>query len=427
MRKSIKKFLLAVIFIIAAVFIIARFAAVKHIGKQEPETTISEIEEETEYQAIEGTIARGNTLAGVLQKNHISPDQTYRIINALRKVFNVRKCNIGDGWQIVLNGQGEFIAFTYRNGPLDYFTVTYNTEKDVYEAAKQRINAKEKTLGARGKIQSSLYESMCQLGVPAEFVIQFAEIFASKIDFFTDCRRDDEFSIIWNSYVYDGEVLEDIRILAAQYKNTRSDYYAFYFKNGRGSGGYYDNKGHSVESAFLKAPLSYRRISSHFSYRRFHPILRRYRPHLGIDYAAPRGTPISAIGNGTVILSGWTTKGYGIAVKVKHPNGYISYYGHLSKIRKGIRKGCRVSKGQVIGYVGSTGISTGPHLDFRLNKNGKFVNFLNLKLPPCYPLPKSDMPEFNAAKAVLEKQLRSIPDEQVLNFSDEKQSDSITK
>jgi len=276
--------------------------------------------------------------------------------------------------------------------------VNYDKETGNYIAEKRNVEAERKLFGVKGNIQSSLYESMSNFGIHAELIIQFAEIFASKIDFFTDCRENDEFSILWDSYVHNGKILKDIHVTAARYVNSGNVYSAFYFKGENGKSGYYDEKGNSVESIFLRTPLNYRRISSFFSHRRFHPILRIYRPHLGIDYAAPKGTPVSTIGDGTVISAGWTRSGYGIAVKVKHPNGYISYYGHLSKIRRGMRRGKRVKKGQVIGYVGSTGLSTGPHLDFRLKKNGKFVNFLRLKMPPSYPLPKESLPEFEQLK-----------------------------
>ncbi|MCD6407574.1 M23 family metallopeptidase, partial [bacterium] len=296
------------------------------------------------------------------------------------------------------------------NGPIDYYVVEFDREKGKYLAFHKKKEIIKEIVGRKGKIHSSLYESMRKSGINPEIIIQFAEIFASKVDFFTDCQEGDEFAVLWEIYKdKNGKILKDVRVIAGKYKNSDHTYYAFYFKPEKGKGSYYDENGKSVESAFLRAPLNYRRISSYFSYRRFHPILKRYRPHLGIDYAAPKGTPVSAIGDGTVIFAGWTTNGYGIAVKIKHPNGYISYYGHLSKIRKGIRKGKRVRKGQVIGYVGMTGLATGPHLDFRLKKNGKFVNFLKLRMPPSYPLDKKYLPEFENLKKFYLSKFEEIP------------------
>ena len=375
-------------------------------------------EPKPDYKVITGNISEGDVLGDILVENGISPQQTYEITRSLGKVFNVKQCNIGDNWEIVFSEEENFIRFTYQNGPLIYYTVDYDKETGNYIAEKKNVEAERKLFGVKGNIQSSLYESMSNFGVNPELIIQFAEIFASKIDFFTDCREDDEFAILWDSYVHNGEILKDIHVTAARYENSGNIYSAFYFKSENGESGYYDEKGNSVESVFLKAPLNYRRISSFFSYRRFHPILRIYRPHLGIDYAAPKGTPVSTIGDGTVISAGWTRSGYGIAVKVKHPNGYISYYGHLSKIRRGMRRGKRVKKGQVIGYVGSTGLSTGLHLDFRLKKNEKFINFLSLKMPPSHPLPKECLPEFEQIKAELTEKLENLEHEKVISFDE---------
>lgn len=368
------------------------------------------------YLIEEGSISQGDILGDILVENGLTYTQAYQITNQLKKVFDVRRCGIGDKWKIYFDKDGEFVKFMYQHGPIDYYIVRYDKENDSYTVEKKRLKVEKELIGAKGKIQSSLYESMRKVGINPELIIQFAEIFASKVDFFTDCRSGDEFAILWDSYTHNGKILQDIHICAAMYKNKDSIYYAFYFKSENGKSGYYDEKGKSVESAFLKAPLNYRRISSYFSYRRFHPILKIYRPHLGIDYAAPYGTPVSAIGDGRVIFAGWTRNGYGIAIKIKHPNGYISYYGHLSRIRKGIRVGRWVKKGQVIGYVGSTGVATGPHLDFRLKKNGKFVNFLRLKLPPSYPLSSKYLGEFEKVKTEMMEKLKSLKEGQITVF-----------
>ena len=369
-----------------------------------------------EYLIKEGSMCEGDILGDILVENGLTYTQAYNITNQLKKVFNVRRCGIGDKWKIYFDKDGNFVKFVYQHGPVDYYVVRYDKEKGCYNVKKKKIKAEKKLVGAKGKIQSSLYESMRKIGINPEIIIQFAEIFSSKVDFFTDCRNGDEFAILWNSYTHNGEILQNLHICAAMYKSEYSTYYAFYFKLENGKSGYYDEKGKSVESAFLKAPLHYRRISSYFSYRRFHPILKIYRPHLGIDYAAPYGTPVSAIGDGRVIFAGWTKNGYGIAVKIKHPNGYISYYGHLSRIKKGIRAGKLVKKGQVIGYVGATGLATGPHLDFRLKKNGRFINFLKLKMPPSYPLPSKYLDEFEKVKGEMMEKLNSLKDGQITLF-----------
>ncbi len=360
------------------------------------------------YQIIEGCISEGDLLGDLLLAQNIPASEVNRITAELKKVFNLRRCRIGDRWELYLTNEEEFVKFIYYAGPMDFYIVEVDRVEDTYLASALQVESERMMRGVRGEIRSSLYESMSYVSVNPEIIIQFAEIFASKVDFFTDCRTGDGFNILWESY-FDkhGNPLKDVSVSAASYSNGDSTHYAFYFETPEGKGGYYDEKGKSVESAFLKAPLNYRRISSHFTHRRFHPIRRVYRPHLGIDYAAQSGTPVSSIGNGTVNFTG-RRGGLGNAVIIKHPNGYISWYGHLSRIAKGVRKGAKVRKGQVIGYVGSTGLSTGPHLDFRIQKGGKFLNFLTLKMPPSYPLDEKYMPQFVEMKDVLMSRIETL-------------------
>ncbi len=361
------------------------------------------------YRIIEGYISEGDVLGDILLAQNMSTTQVNLITSELKKVFNVRRCNIGDRWELYLDKKDDsFVKFIYYDGPLNYYIVEFNRDEKVYRTSAREVEAEKMMCGLRGKIHSSLYESMSLVNINPEIIIGFAEIFASKVDFFTDCHTGDTFNVLWESYFdRDGNILKDIRILAASYSTGNDTYRAFYFESLEGKSGYYDEKGRSVESSFLKAPLNYRRISSYFTYSRFHPILKRYRPHLGIDYAAPTGTPVSSIGNGTVIFAGWKG-GLGNAVVIKHPNGYVSWYGHFSKIARGIKKGVKVKKGQVVGYVGSTGLATGPHLDFRIQRNGKFLNFLALKLPPSYPLEDKDLPRFNEIKNLLNSRMESL-------------------
>ncbi|HIC90700.1 MAG TPA: M23 family metallopeptidase, partial [Syntrophaceae bacterium] len=208
-------------------------------------------------------------------------------------------------------------------------------------------------------------------------------------------------------YYRDGRWIKNGRILAAEFVNVGSKYQAFYFEDGKGHGDYYDSEGRCLRKQFLKSPLRYKRISSYFSRRRFHPILKIYRPHLGIDYAAPVGTPVESIGDGKIEFIGW--KGdYGRFIRVKHNRNYITTYGHLSRFAKGLKKGSRIKQGQVIGYVGSTGLATGPHLDFRMIRNGRFVNPLKIQPPPVAPIRKESMEAFNATVLNLAERLKAI-------------------
>ncbi|MDL1973061.1 MAG: M23 family metallopeptidase, partial [Deltaproteobacteria bacterium] len=184
-----------------------------------------------------------------------------------------------------------------------------------------------------------------------------------------------------------GKFIRNGRILAAEFVNKGRRLEAYYFEDPTGHKDYYDANGRSLRKAFLRAPLRYKRISSYFSYHRLHPILGIVRPHLGIDYAAPIGTPVEAVGDGRVVFIGWK-RGFGKFIKIRHNHIYTSTYGHLSRFARGLKKGSFVKQGQVIGYVGSTGLSTGPHLDFRFMAHGRYINYLKFKQPESKSIPR---------------------------------------
>jgi murein DD-endopeptidase MepM/ murein hydrolase activator NlpD len=234
-------------------------------------------------------------------------------------------------------------------------------------------------------------------GERPELALRLADIFAWDIDFNTDTRPDDTFRLVLEKKEYqDGSPFSYGRILAAEYDNDGQPYKAVLFHDSQGKPGYYSADGKSLQKAFLRSPLKFAaRISSHFSLHRLHPILKIRRPHLGTDYAAPTGTPVQSIASGRVLASG-RKGGNGIYVRILHTNGYETYYMHLSRAL--VHTGQHVNQGQRIGLVGMTGLATGPHLDFRLRKNGRFVDFERLKLPPAFPVAKADMGDFIAER-----------------------------
>jgi hypothetical protein len=385
MNKGIKTLLLLILFTIIL------FPFIK----------ISQKKSSSSINIIEGEIKEGDILGNIFKESGLSDYETGRITENLRKIFDPRKSKIGDKWELHFSSRGDFLKFKYFSKPFNFYIVERKLDTGDFISYTEEVEKFKKTFIKNGILVNSLYESMTNLNINPEMIVQFAEIFESKIDFFTECQKGDRFSIIWESWTdKNSEILKDIRVIAGKYETTNQKYYAFYFEKGDFKG-FFDENGKGLEGAFLKAPLSYRKITSFFSYSRFHPIYRIYRPHLGIDYAAPTGTPVSSIGNGTVIFSGWINNGYGKCVKIKHSNGYISYYGHLSRIEKGIKKGVKVKKGEVIGYVGMTGAATGPHLDFRIQKDGKFINFLKLKFVSEKNIPKEYKNEFENLKKQL--------------------------
>jgi murein DD-endopeptidase MepM/ murein hydrolase activator NlpD len=243
-----------------------------------------------------------------------------------------------------------------------------------------------------GTVRTTVDETLRHAGAPPEVALELAEIFASDIDFLTEPRMGDRIVLLLEEKRYKGARVGFGPIQFASYAGKKVRQSAIYFPVGelrtRGAPCYYTPEGASLVRTFLRSPLNYRRISSRFSKSRFHPILRVWRPHLGVDYAAAPGTPVVTIGEGIVSLAGWNG-GFGRQVRIRHGQAYETSYGHLSRIGHGVRKGVRVKKGQVIGFVGSTGLSTGPHLDFRVKCNGRFINPLRMKNPPATPVPEA--------------------------------------
>jgi murein DD-endopeptidase MepM/ murein hydrolase activator NlpD len=254
-----------------------------------------------------------------------------------------------------------------------------------------------------GEIRSSLFEAMDAMGEQDQLVISFAEILAAEIDFYKDVKEGDRFQVLVEKVHKDKEFIRYGTIYAVEYRRGEKAIRGIRYQND-----YYDDRGSSLRKAFLKTPLRFSRISSRFSKARNHPILGGLRPHYGVDYAAPTGTAIWAVADGTVDSCGWNS-GFGNQVILRHGNGYMTCYGHLSAYGSGIRRGVRVRQKQVIGYVGSTGISTGPHLDYRLVKDGKFRNPLRETFPAGTPLRKEEMEKFERRKGEILAWLQGDP------------------
>lgn len=253
-----------------------------------------------------------------------------------------------------------------------------------------------------GVIESSLFGTIEDIGASPELAVRMADIFQWDIDFLRDIRQGDQFVALVEQRSVDGQFFGYGTLYAARFVNAGKELNAFVYADAGGSVGYYDLDGAPLKKQFLRSPLRFSRITSRYSLNRFHPIHKRRMPHYGVDYGAPKGTPAHATATGTVTFVG-RNGGAGNMVRLRHSNGYETNYLHLSRFAKGVRKGARVSQGQVIGYVGSTGWSTGPHLDYRVKKDGRWVNPLNISSPPADPLPESLLRRYLAhALALLE-------------------------
>ena len=342
---------------------------------------------------VEGNVKKNEFLANILQKEGVSYNTINYIDRNQRKVFDVRKIKVGNKYTFLMSRDSVPQAkyWIYEIDRTNYAVFKLTDSLSAWRGEKEVITEIEH-VGV--EIKSSLWNAMAEAGCDASLILELSDIYAWTIDFFGIQEGDSCKVIFEKKYIAGDSVSFGIgNVLAAYFKNNGEGKYAFsYEQNGRKE--YFDENGDNMRKAFLKAPLNYRRISSKFSNGRMHPVYHVVRPHHGVDYAAPTGTPVQSIGDGTVIAKGWDKKGGGNYVKIKHNSTYTTTYMHLSKFGKGISQGCKVKQGQTIGYVGSTGASTGPHLDFRLQKNGTYIDPLKFKSPSAEPVKKENREEY---------------------------------
>ncbi len=357
---------------------------------------------ETTEISVQDTLSRGESLYASLLSKGIAASKALNVLAVLGQRLNLRSCGTGDSYIASLDETGTIVSLLYRKGFKQLFKV--RNDSLGYVVSQGVVEPAGVTRRVEGVIRSSLWEAFTDMGEDPRIALKLADVFAWEIDFVTDPRVGDSFTIVFEELEYPGGEVEIGDILCSKYVNEGKEHLVFRFSDEDGDPGYYDSDGSSARRVFLKSPLSYRRISSFFSNARFHPILKVYRPHHGVDYSAPRGTPIVSIGDGRVVQAGWNG-GFGKYVEIRHNNVYASCYGHLSGYGGGVKRGARVSQGQVIGYVGSTGLSTGPHLDFRIKKFDSYVNPLTIDCPRAEPVSADHRQEFFDLRDVMLKAL----------------------
>lgn len=341
------------------------------------------------FQVTEGAIETNRVFGDLLAANGVDYHNIEQIVANSAGVFDLRKLQSGKPYMFLAKDcyQGPDI-FIYEPSVYEY--IVFHLKNDMKVERVERPVIKE-VRTASGILESSLWQTMVDNGLSYELTAKMEDALQWSIDFH-HLQQGDEFRLVFEENLIDGAPVGVGQVFAAYYKTSGNEYYAIWYEHGDISG-YYDLEGRPMKKSFLKAPVKYSRISSRFSMNRFHPILKRTRPHLGTDYAAPYGTPIYAVGDGVVTEAGHTS-GNGNFVRIKHDGTYQTQYLHMQKFASGIRKGVHVRQGQVIGYVGSTGLATGPHVCFRFWKNGVQVNHLKLNFPPPKPLPDEEMPRF---------------------------------
>lgn len=341
------------------------------------------------------TLPAGENFAGALAKFGLSSSEAAQATAAAQGAFNLRQLRAGNTIVVGRSVEGGLREINYR---IDADRMLHIVpESQGFSAEVREIPSHVEVSTVSGELEDSLFNAVEEAGESAEVAMRLGQIFGYDLDFYTDPRKGDTFRIVLERKKYaNGETAGYGRILAAEYDNAGKKYQALLFHDDQGRPAYYTADGKSLQKAFLRSPLKFAApVTSHFSKARFHPILKTYRPHLGTDYGAPVGTPVQTIGSGRVVFAG-RKGGDGNMVKVAHSQGYETMYLHLSRIY--VHNGERVDIGKTIGLVGMTGLATGPHLDFRIENKGKFLNFEKLGLPPSEPVSKRNRAEFAAVR-----------------------------
>lgn len=393
--------LLAVVLVLAAGLLVLRSVVPQIEARTAPaEISAAPPQPQVHKEIVEGTIKPGDTITGLLG-GYFNAQQLHDLATTSRNVFPLSGICAGQPFRIcVLNGAVE--RFEYDINRDDQLIV--RPTDDGFDVSKVPIAYTVRTAVVHGTITTSLFDAVSEVGENPELAISLADIFAWDIDFIRDIREGDSFLALVEKRFRDGQPAGYGQILAAQFVNQGERYNAFLFQDGNRRPAYFDTAGNSVRKAFLRAPLAFSRISSGYSLHRFHPITKTWKAHPAIDYAAPVGTPIMAIGDGTISVIG-RARYNGNFIKLRHANGLESIYLHMSHFARGMGKGKRVAQGQVIGYVGATGLATGPHLCFRMRKNGQPINPAKLKAASAAPVSSAHLAEFKTRAEELQAAL----------------------
>jgi len=353
------------------------------------------------------TIERGEHFASILSNLGFTPTQSEKITGAISSYLSPSRLQIGNTYSAITEQDtaSTIRYLVFEKNRTDFAVVEIQPDTVLaYEDARPVTLKREY---AEGVITSSMWNAIVGAGAPALLALKLSDVYAWQIDFF-DVKEGDSFRVMYDvAYINDTSMVDVANIEGAVFTHRGEKYRAIPFQQDSVRE-YFDESGNSLRKEFLKAPLDFIRISSRFSNARFHPVLKRYRPHHGVDYAAPTGTPVKTIGDGVVIERAYQGGGAGNYVKVRHNSVYTTTYMHLSRFASGIQKGATVKQGQVIGYVGSTGLSTGPHLDFRVHKNNQPVNPLTIDSPPCEPVKPELLDSFRLVQNLVMQELDSL-------------------
>ena len=399
-----------VLFVNVACALLALSGAISHYGSRINEAPLPKVAvvlpapvpSHSLIERFEGHIKKNMTLSDVLTAYNLPQEMVQQLVVVTKPIYNLKKLIVGNRFELEKLPDGTLKMFSYAVDLEKYVEVSltdqgYKAEMKPFEyAARRELIA--------GTIRSSLFQTLNEMNEDDELALELAEAFSYDIDFNTELQPGDHFKVAVEKQHRDGEFVKYGKILAAEFSNKGKVYSAFRFTDSEGRSEFYNAGGHALRRDLLKSPLKFSRVSSKFSRRRFHPVLGVFRPHLGVDYSAPTGTPIYAAGSGRVAVAGWKN-GFGRFIQIQHGSEFSTMYGHLSRFAAGIQAGEKVQQGQLIGYVGATGLATGPHLDYRITRKGVFVNPLGVKFQPSVPLKEEYRQAFEATKQEWQSQL----------------------
>ncbi|MGC3942985.1 MAG: peptidoglycan DD-metalloendopeptidase family protein [Chryseolinea sp.] len=358
-----------------------------------------------DYNVVEDKVKRNESLGKILEEYHVPANIIHQVSQLSRSIFDVRKIAPDKKYTLLCEQDSNKTAkvLVYEPNPIEYIVFRFEDTLWV-DVCKRDVVIQEKSV--TGEIKSNLSETIEELGISHELTNKFVDIFGWQVDF-ARLQKGDKFKLIYEEATVEGVSVGIKQINAIYFEHSSSPYYAFPYDQGEGVD-YYDAEGKSLRKALLKYPIEFTRISSRFNLNRFHPVQKRYKPHLGTDFAAPTGTPIRSVGEGIVVEAQYKSNN-GNYVKIRHNGTYTTQYLHMSRIAPNVHAGARVHQGQTIGFVGSTGLASGPHLCYRFWKNGVQVDALRADLPASEPVKKQNIDSFNKMKDELTQKLNQIP------------------
>lgn len=375
------------------------------VPQQTPAATTSEPIAQMRASWFTHTISSGDSLAKIFQQHSLSANLLHRVVHSSETAKSLAKIRPGQKLRFLLDDENNLQELVLVRSPVESLRI--QAIDDDFKAERVVKDVKKRIASASGTIQSSLFLDGQKSGLSDAQIMELAALFGWDVDFALEIRAGDQFRLLYEEQYLDGEKYRDGPILAAEFINKGTPYQAFRFEDQNGKAAYYDAEGRNKRRAFIRTPIKFARISSRFTPKRWHPVLKKWRSHKGVDYAAPTGTPIKATGSGKVVFRGWKS-GYGRVVIVQHANKYQTVYAHMSKFSSRAKSGSKVKQGQIIGYVGKSGLATGPHLHYEFRVNGVHRNPLTVKLPKSLPLPKSRLTLFKKQTAPLVAQLEAI-------------------